>query len=342
MRNLPEELIKSLEKLYEEIGYPNATEQESIIDQKQGYGIKSEKDETLFNLQNDLGIYSLNWDDFEIDITDSDEPWERIIDDCRDVSYEFENYTEEDKKNENNSQDSDLNGCEEFYDQYEEEINEDFPEAKEYSSPCAWYETFHNRSNPKWGIHIKESCLLNNGKKLYKWNKATKTREDAVKAAFMETMCHELFHYISDCTATMIELIQRNPRLYSNYMSKVFWPDFYHDNEGALEESLANRYVYGRYKFMRINKHLLFKQLKSQYKGYRDFDKYLGGNFRKGRRRLINQILTTTSTIPLQHQMPLEQIMDLVDQKSYILQLKVPVWIHRSAGHVDRLKFTRR
>ena len=178
-----------------------------------------------------------------------------------------------------------MDGCDDFYDRKEGEINDDLPKAKGYGDKCAWYEKFHIRSNSEWGIHIKESCLIQRGRILYKWNKATTTPNDSVKAAFLRIMCHELFHYVSDCSATILELINNNPALYKEYMEKVFWIDYDINPEGALEEALANRYVYGRYKFMRINKHLLITLMKSQYKGYRDFDKYLGSNFKKGRRK---------------------------------------------------------
>lgn len=356
MRYLAQELIDSLDKLYEEEGDPYQDSDGKRIDQKVEFKIDDETLEKCYNLQDT--IYSLNWDDFKIEIENKGLEWRREIDECEDIegkqqreiyygqgleeqgTLEAKDKIETEDVSEKEKLNNILDGCEDFYDRRREEIGEDFPVLESHSTPCAWYSTFHIRSNREWGIHIKENCLLSLGRRIYKWNKATRTPEEACKAAFFYIMCHEMFHYISDCSATVIEVINRNPKLYKDYMSTVFWHDYYNDPQGALEEALANRYVYGRYKFMRINKHFLFTMLKSQYRGYRDFDKYLGGNFRKGRRRLINQVIKTRSKILINDQLPLEQIIDLVDQKSYILQLKVPVWIHRNTGEVEKLIFS--
>lgn len=342
MRDLPKELIESLEKLYVEEGDPYLELGEKSIDQKVGFNIDNEAYEITLNLQG--VIHSLNWDDFKIDIESNGEEWQREINECQEHEEQLPPFANDKIETEEISEKEKLrgilDGCEDFYRRRSKEIGEDFPEAESHKKPCAWYETFHIRSNNQWGIHIEECCLLSVGRKIYKWNKATSTHEDACKAAFFYIMCHELFHYISDCSATVIEITNRNPELYKKYMTSVFWDDYKNHPQGALEEALANRYVYGRYKFMRINKHLLFTMLKSQYKGYRDFDKYLGGNFRKGRRTLINQVINTKSKIHRKDQLPLEQVMDIVDQKSYILQLKVPVWLHRKTGAVEKLTFT--
>ena len=182
-------------------------------------------------------------------------------------------------------------------------------------------------------MHFMEDCWLDIAKTIKKIPGTTKT--DAIKSAFLMVFCHELFHHLTDNSSTSMELIKQDPNLYIDYSTKVYNVDLKKSPKGAIEEALANRFVFGRHEYCNINKHFLFRYLKRQPVGYNRFDDYLDQNFWKGRRELLNQILEGKS-IPTQN-LPLEQIYDLLDQNQYLSGNKMPIYIHYRKGTKQRI-----
>lgn len=263
-------------------------------------------------------IKEIDWDSIDIEFNDQEEwPQEQI---CPEREAQADN------------QKNNYNGCAEEYDRLAEEIrgNDD----AHLFERCAWYQSYHYSPRTFWGIHILEDCLITSAKFIYRYNNS-KTKADALKSSFLYIFCHELFHYMTDNAASLLELAQGRPGLYVNYAINVYQKDFIHP--GALEEALANRYLYGRYDFCRINRRLLYHMLKGMPKGYRDFDHYNTSRFWQGRRKLINQIHTSLSSPATE--LPLEQILEILNQKAYISGHRVPIWMHTRKGTIARIIF---
>lgn len=273
------------------------------------------------NQYDSIGLHKLlkeiSWDQIDIELED-DEPWEKLnICDQKNDEKDKENY----------------NDCAEAFANYAVRISDDWGGSSSVFETCAWYQSYHYLPRTFWGIHILENCWISTAKKIYKYNPNTKTKNEAMKTAFLFYFCHELFHFVADNTATVLEIVKQNPNLYTDYSSQVYQKDYL--NPGATEEALANRYLYGRYKFCRINKNFLHIILKAQPNGYRDFDKYLGNLFWEGRRILTNQILETKSSPT--SLLPIEQVFEILDQEQYATGAKVPFWLHTKKGTKSRI-----
>ena len=275
------------------------------------------------NQYDTIGLHKLlkeiSWDQINLEVED-DEPWEKInICDPQKGENEKENYNE----------------CVDAFANFAGRISDDWGGGSSVFETCAWYQSYHYLPRTFWGIHILEDCWIATAKKIYKYNPHTKTKNEAMKTAFLFYFCHELFHFVADNTATVLEIIKQNPNLYTDYSSQVYQKDYL--NPGATEEALANRYLYGRYKFCRINKNFLKIILEAQPNGYRDFNKYLGNLFWEGRRILTNQILETKSSPNAL--LPIEQVFEILDQEQYSTGAKVPFWLHTKKGTISKITF---
>jgi hypothetical protein len=261
-------------------------------------------------------IYRLDWNDIIIDIN-TDEDWgEQIKPDCKNLLDKIETgnftYTE----------------CEGHYKGSSKEKH-DNQNSVIPKSTCAWYTSYHY-GLANFGIHMKESCLIKIAKYFWKHNYPyTRTKNDALRSSFFYLLTHELFHFITDQAATVVELILQEPNLYKKYTRNVYIPSYINPPDGALEESLANRYVYGRYEFLKVNKNLLFNMMKAQPIGYNNFDIYRG-DYKMARRKLINHIVEQSS---MSHPyIGVESIFDIINPRLFYRGDKIPIWMHYKKG----------
>ena len=266
-------------------------------------------------------ISNLDWDDIVIDISDDDDDWgEQIVPDCNRL------LEKTDKRNFTYTE------CKEHY---EVECNGDVEKIPTFNK-CAWYSSYHYGKH-NWGIHMKESCIRKRARYIWKHNAPyTTTHQDAYRSAFLYTFSHELFHFITDQAATVLELILRDPTLYKKYMSSVYLPSFQNPPFGALEESLANRYRYGRYQFYKMNKYLAFRMMKNQPIGYNSFDKYLG-DYKEARRTLINYVVAQSKNP--HKRIGIETVFDLINPRLYTSGNKIPIWMHYNKKGKRKIRF---
>lgn len=189
---------------------------------------------------------------------------------------------------------------------------------------CAWYVSYHWK-DPHWGIHILESCWWEIARKFWRHQPPNHFRapSDAVRAAFFYLFDHELFHYCADVGASILEITRGKADVYVPHFSTVYLVTF--GTKDCVEESLANRFAYGRYKTMRVNKDYLSLILKRQLDGYRQFDQYKGGRFWEGLRLQMNEFYYCTPRP--RHQIPIETTLELVPQDAYAAGHRVPIYL---------------
>tara|TARA_B110000211_G_scaffold230112_1_gene289025 strand:+ start:882 stop:1862 length:981 start_codon:yes stop_codon:yes gene_type:complete len=285
---------------------------------------KSENYEQISLLTSEWGYNALLVEILD-DLKDAD--WgEQIKFECEDLKY-FNHLQGEDVKR------PDLSACS---DRYEDIFNENELPETEFTT-CAWYSSYHY-GHKNWGIHIKQDCLLNRAKLIWRYNYPyTLTKEDAIKSAFLYTFSHELFHLIVDQAVTLLEIILKDPDIYIKYFSNVYKHTHKTYPDGALEEALANRYRFGRYKFYNINKGLARAMMKKQPAGYNRFDEYLGSKFKKGKDELLNLIITQNVSHSKSQFLPLSDIFNVLDVDSFHSKNLVPVYIHYK--HSKKLMF---
>jgi hypothetical protein len=109
---------------------------------------------------------------------------------------------------------------------------------------CAWYESYHF-GHKHWGIHFSEYCVLSVGERFWHHGQY-KTKTDAIKGALLFLFLHEFFHYITDNASAVLEVVSGTPFLYDRYSRNVYMKMY--SSPGALEEALAERYLFGRAK----------------------------------------------------------------------------------------------
>jgi hypothetical protein len=266
-----------------------------------------------------LDIKEVNWDKFDVELDDDGE-WPDTLK-CDDDSQNKELIDQKD---------SDLNNCTKVINEYFDGLPT-YNEETSIFEKCAWYQSYHYGLKD-WGMHFLEDCWLNIAKEI-KLIKATKT--EAIKSAFLMVFCHELFHHLTDNSVTSMELIKGDPNLYINYSKNVYSVDLKKAPNGALEEALANRFVYGRYEYCKIHKQFLYRFLKRQPIGYNRFDDYNDQKFWAGRRELLNQVIECKS--PTSSNLPLEQVYDHMDQSAYLSGTRMPIYIHYKKGSKQRV-----
>jgi hypothetical protein len=327
MENSSEEIKKAWELLaaQKKAETKNQITQSENLDPKTPQSFKIEEHDTI---KLDLTADLFDWSRIAVDLNLKDEDekeWETILE-CGKLDSEI-NLNEE-FKNERNP----LSDC-------EDAINELFASeeqdcATSIFETCAWYTSYHYSASD-WGMHIYEDCLIKSAKHIKKYHNYKK--EDCVLAAFIMIFCHELFHHLTDIAITSMELIKSDPNIYIEYSKNVYKVDFNKQPYGALEESLANRYLFGRYKSCKLNKHYLNNLLKREPIGYKHFDKYIGKKFTEGRRHLLNQAFECKS--PSIAKLPYEHIYPLLDHKNFAIGIKMPVYLHRKKGTKEKITF---
>ena len=157
---------------------------------------------------------------------------------------------------------------------------------------CAWYQSPYFHST-RWGIYIRNSCVLSIANFLYKHDPFVYLRCSLVhnlKPAIITSLCylfiHELYHYKTDLTTSHLAIVASSPRLYPNYWLNEYKPTFL--TSACIEEALANRNVSGRYRYLMMTESILRAMLLAQPDGYRHFYLWDGRKFHLGEKKLIN------------------------------------------------------
>lgn len=160
----------------------------------------------------------------------------------------------------------------------DEELEGDI--RKQGTEALAWYIPFHQ--SQKWGIYFRVRGLsyLSN---FFKNKKNLNDVNERIKMAFEVLFYHEFFHFLTEMTATNMEMIYHKP-IYNAYV------EFIHNEVGfksrlSIEEPLANAYT-----LMRLPKqwHTRIKRFfKTQPFPYSTFDNFTSGpDYLHGKRRL--------------------------------------------------------
>jgi hypothetical protein len=210
-------------------------------------------------------------------------------------------------------------------------LNETRLNAGNYSfeaSFCSWYQPYHYTPRIKWGVHIRYSSWLGIAA-LFNQDCPNLVSNPiaSVKAAFFYLFMHSLFHYLTECAASTIEIILQDPSIYANYQSSIYEAVF--NSHDCLEESLANTYLLARSDVCHIERAYLEEMLLKQGPGYNDFLKYVEPTFNLGARRLISQIHSGKLNPPFD--VPIEQIMNISSSVDYPHNHNIPIWLHKRA-----------
>jgi hypothetical protein len=205
---------------------------------------------------------------------------------------------------------------------------ESMPEEVFEKTFCGWYQPYHHLPRIKWGVHMRYDSWIRIAAKLNTdCPFLIKKPLHSIKAAFLYLFIHLLFHYIIENASSMMEIISGNQHMYKKYYRNVYARVF--NSPDCIEESLANRYLFGQSQHCHIDKQYLNKELLKQGDGYREFINYLSSNFSKGIRQLMLQIKNGQMNPPYDE--PLEQIVcgsNLVDYSSVD---RISIWLHYKA-----------
>ena len=194
---------------------------------------------------------------------------------------------------------------------------------------CSWYQPYHYLPREKWGIHIRYDSWIGIAAVFYRNCNSSlllaHTSLDFVKSAFLYLFVHELFHYIVENAASIVEIVSGKPHIYTKYYNDVYSNVF--NSSNCIEEALSNRYLFGWAEECHIKGDFLKKELLNQGPGYNNFIQYVDSNFFKGNRILVSQIRYGSLNPPLHD--PLEQIIDISNPIEYCSVHNVPIWLHR-------------
>jgi hypothetical protein len=200
-----------------------------------------------------------------------------------------------------------------YYDQFENTFS-------------SWYQPYHYKPRDKWGIHLRYDSWVRTAKRLQlEYHSADSDSSESVKAAFLYFLNHQIFHYLTENAASVLEIVTEMPSLYTRYYSNVYSKLF--NTRHCLEEALANSYLSQQASHCRIENEYLRKELKRQGKGYNNFVNYEGDQFFMGIRLLISQMRQSSTKPKLLF--PLEQIMDMRCPQDPSIDLCIPIWMHR-------------
>lgn len=196
------------------------------------------------------------------------------------------------------------------------------------ASFCSWYQPYHYTPRIKWGIHIRYSSWLGIAA-LFSQDCPNLVSNPiaSVKAAFFYLFMHSLFHYLTECAASTLEIILQDSSIYANYQSSIYEAVF--NSHDCLEESLANTYLLARSDVCHIERAYLEEMLLKQGPGYNDFLNYVEPKFNHGARRLISQIRSAKLNPP--SDVPIEQIMKISSSVDYPHNHNIPIWLHKRA-----------
>lgn len=189
---------------------------------------------------------------------------------------------------------------------------------------CSWYQPYHYLPREKWGIHIRYDSWMRISSLFYHDIPSLVQSQDSVKSAFLYLFVHELFHFIVENAASIIELVSGKPNIYTTYYTDVYSNVF--NSSNCIEETLSNRYLFGWAEECHIEPDYLKEKLLSQGPGYNNFIQYDGSNFFEGNRILVSQIRYASLNPPLYD--PVEQIVNISNPIEYCSVYCVPVWLH--------------
>jgi len=202
---------------------------------------------------------------------------------------------------------------------------------KEGIEVLAWYRSFHWNPTDKWGIYILDSgiyyiaqTVFNGVPQISRYGRPYNTL-DLLCQSFRLLFLHEFFHYITDISATLIELGDKSPqKRYVPYFKNIYQNIYLHPttHDEPIEEALANAYAYNRFQGRDIRNRIR-NFMRGQPSGYSAFEEYIGKNFRYGTRRLGSCIGQETA-FP-RDVAPLEALFDC--NKQYLSFGDVPIYI---------------
>jgi hypothetical protein len=166
-----------------------------------------------------------------------------------------------------------------------------FDEAAPVSAPLtplgtpdmlAYYLPYHFYGNGTWGIYVRAKGILELAAEI-KGAPVTQGGDDAIRAAWISLVEHELFHCLTEAAATRAEVVVR---------SAVYHPYFFDLWATFHEEAVANAYAHSKIKkgysaFVTR----LESWMRSQGPGYRDFHKYTGRSLQKGKLKCSQHIV---------------------------------------------------
>jgi hypothetical protein len=210
------------------------------------------------------------------------------------------------------------------YDEYVDQFENTF---------SSWYQPYHYKPRDKWGIHLRYDSWIRVATKFHENNPSVKSNDlNSTKAAFLFFFNHQIFHYLTENAASVLEIIAQSPFLYKNYYSNVYAELF--NTKQCLEETLANSYLLQYANQCHIDRKYLKKELLRQDNGYRHFTKYQGENFLAGIRYLVSQIRQRLMKPKILE--PLEQIMNVHGLQECTNAHGIPIWLHYESKPVNR------
>jgi hypothetical protein len=181
----------------------------------------------------------------------------------------------------------------------------------------SWYIPFHYKPRDKWGIHLRIDKLIGMMKKFNNIDHFFESSEQIIQASTLYFILHEIFHYIVEYNATLIEITNQNPLLYKQYLISIYETKFLTADD-CIEESIANAYLYSQWRQLNFPENILFELLSKQPKSYKNFVNYIGKNFQHGIKKLIAQ-LSNSNTF--------KNTMIIIDSNTIKFH-EIPLWIH--------------
>ena len=138
----------------------------------------------------------------------------------------------------------------------------------------AYYLPYHFYRNGVWGVYLRAMGILGLAAEL-KGGPIVHGSDNAIHAAVICLFEHELFHCFTEAAATRTEVVVRSP---------VYHPYFFDRHAAPHEEAVANAHAHGKItKTFPAFLTRLEAWMGSQGPGYRDFRRYLGRSFHKGK-----------------------------------------------------------
>jgi len=198
---------------------------------------------------------------------------------------------------------------------------------------CAWYQSHHFWPN-FYGIFIREDCIQNIAKELYHIDDIVFQRcnhfyswTPAYLTAMALLFVHELYHYNIDLVITYLECVMKELDIYSDYFNNYYSPNF--RTKDCIEESLANRYVFGRSKYLKVEKFTLAYLFSKQPPGYQEYANFLGQNFHNGERDLLQIILDhgKMGTKKYLYDLSLDQLFKRLNQIKHYRGYEIPIYL---------------
>jgi hypothetical protein len=216
--------------------------------------------------------------------------------------------------------------------------------AAQQPDALAYYRPFHFYPNAVWGVYLRTRGVLELAAQL-KGSPITHGEDPAIQAAQITLVQHELFHCAAEAAVTRAEVIAR---------SSVYRPYFYDPNATANEEAMANANTHRKVaKAYPAYIAALESWMRKQGPGYRDFDRFIGRRFSKGRLVCSQHIVrfVPPPLMPLPSRLPSDFLIERAMPKSvpmyvvvdaaiagYVLRPfpkgnRIRVWVHTRGEH---------